>query len=154
MISIIVAVAQNGVIGSDNQMPWHISEDLKYFKRTTLGCSIIMGRKTFESFPKALPGRRNIVISRNSSYLAEGAEVAHSLESALEMVGGEAHSFIIGGGEIYRQAMPLVDRLYITEVGLEVEGDTCFPEVSLLDWAEVSREAHDGFSFVVYKRRG
>ena len=157
-ISLIVAVAQNGIIGTGGTMPWHITEDFAHFKAVTLGHSVVMGRKTYESIGRPLPRRRNIVITRNTELAIEGCEMASSLEGALAMCEGEEEIFIIGGGEIYRQAMPLAGKLYITHVGIEAEGDTRFPEIGP-EWHEVSREefergkdfAHP-FSFVDYER--
>lgn len=159
-ISIIVAVAENGVIGTGGTMPWHISEDFRHFKAVTLGHSVVMGRKTYESIGRPLPRRRNIVITRNPELRIEGCEKAPSLEGALAMCEGEEEVFVIGGGEIYRQAMPLAHKLYITHVGVSVEGDTRFPAIDPAVWQEVSREefecgaefAHP-FAFVDYERR-
>lgn len=152
MISIIVAIATNGVIGGDNKLLWHISEDLKNFKRITLGHPMIMGRKTFESFPKALPNRQNIVITRNPAYTANGADVVLSLADALKVASPKDEIFIIGGGDIYRQAMPLADKLYITHVDLSPQGDTTFPDISSDEWREVLREPHQGYTFTEYLR--
>ena len=159
-ISIIVAVAANGVIGTGGTMPWHITEDFAHFKAVTLGHSVIMGRKTYDSIGRPLPRRRNIVITRNADLTIEGCEMAPSLEAALAMCGGEEEVFVIGGGEIYRQAMPLAHKLYITHVGVEVEGDTRFPAIDPEVWREVSREDFEcgrefssPFSFVDYERR-
>lgn len=152
MISIIVAIATNGVIGGDNKLLWHISEDLKNFKRITLGHPMIMGRKTFESFPKALPNRQNIVVTRNPAYTANGADVVLSLDEALKIASPKDEIFIIGGGEIYRQAMPLADKLYITHVDLSPQGDTTFPDISSDEWREVLREPHQGYTFTEYLR--
>ncbi len=143
MISFVVAVAQNGVIGREGGLPWHISSDLKRFKEITMGKPVVMGRKTWESLPrKPLPGRRNIVITQQKGYVAEGADIADSPAAALLMVPDAAEVAVIGGGEIYRQFWPLVDRLYLTEVDLAVEGDTYFPSVDPAEWREVSREIH------------
>ena len=159
MISIIVAVAENGVIGSDNQMPWHISEDLRRFKAVTTGHPVIMGRKTFESLGRPLPNRTNVVITRNPSYKVDGATVVGSLDEALALFPGDGEVFVIGGGEIYRQAMDIADRLYITRVGTEFEGDTRFPEIDDSRWRVTWREAHPRgekfphpFEFVNYQR--
>ena len=159
-ISIIVAVADNGVIGTAGTMPWHISEDFRHFKEVTLGHSVVMGRKTYESIGRPLPRRRNIVITRNTDLRIEGCEMATSLEAALAMCEGEEEVFVIGGGEIYRQAMPLAHRLYITHVGMSVEGDTRFPDIAPEVWREVSREEFERgadfehpFAFVNYERR-
>lgn len=159
-ISLIVAVAQNGIIGTGGTMPWHITEDFAHFKAVTLGHSVIMGRKTYESIGRPLPRRRNIVITRNADLRIEGCEMAPSLEAAIEMCAGEEEAFVIGGGEIYRQAMPLAHKLYITHVGVSVEGDTRFPEIAPAEWQEVWREEwsrgkefEHPFAFVNYERR-
>ena len=158
MISIIVAVAENGVIGSGNQMPWHITEDLRRFKAITSGHPVVMGRKTFESLGRALPNRINVVITRNPDYAAEGATVVGSLEDAMGMFPAGEEVFVIGGGEIYRQAMDVADRLYITHVGVAFDGDTHFPEIDPQRWHETWREAHScgekfayPFQFVNYQ---
>ncbi|MHC1779820.1 MAG: dihydrofolate reductase [Bacteroidales bacterium] len=161
-ISIIVAVAQNGAIGKDNRLLWHISEDLKYFKKVTSGNPVVMGRKTWESIGKPLPGRRNIVISRSLDSLP-GAEVFKSLELALEVVGksGADEIFIIGGGEIYRQALPFASKLYLTKVHVTIEdADTFFPSVDSDQWQELSHESFErgekfeySFEFVVLERK-
>lgn len=160
-ISLIVAVAENGIIGTGGTMPWHITEDFRHFKEVTLGHSVVMGRKTYESIGRPLPRRRNIVITRNPDLAIEGCEMASSLEGALAMCAGEEEEvFVIGGGEIYRQAMPLADRLYITHVGVAVEGDTRFPTIDPAIWYEVRREEFSRgsefdhpFAFVDYERR-
>ena len=144
MISYVVAVSRNGVIGREGGLPWTISTDLKRFKEITMGKPVVMGRKTWESLPrKPLPGRRNIVITRKPGYVAEGAEVAPDSREAIALCGGEPEIAVIGGGEIYRLFWPLVDRLYLTEVDIEVEGDTHFPAVRAEEWREVGREVHD-----------
>lgn len=143
MISLVVAVARNGVIGREGGLPWHISSDLKRFKEITMGKPVIMGRKTWESLPrKPLPGRRNIVISRQLGFTAEGAVVAATPEEALRLAGDAPEATVIGGGEIYRLFWPLADRLYLTEVDLEVEGDTYFPRPEPAEWREVAREVY------------
>ncbi len=141
----IAAVARCGAIGRDNELPWRLSGDLQFFKRTTLGKPVVMGRKTFESIGRPLPGRVNIVISRNPDWRASGVETAPSLESALQKARrcaaetGAAEVMVIGGAQIYRQALPLAERLYITEVDTEIDGDAFFPELDDC-WAENSRE--------------
>ncbi len=143
MISYVVAVAKNGVIGREGGLPWHIASDLKRFKEITMGKPVVMGRKTWESLPrKPLPGRRNIVITRQRDFAPEGAEMAQTAEEALRLCGDAPEVAVIGGGEIYRLFWPLVDRLYLTEVDLEVDGDTHFPAVPPQDWREVGREVH------------
>lgn len=132
-ISLIAAISTNRVIGRDNKIPWYISEDFKRFKAITLGHPIIMGRKTFESIGKPLPGRTNIVITRDESFSSEGVVVAHSINEAIEIAKikeGSEEIFIIGGGQIYSQSMNLADKLYLTVVNQEVEGDVYFPEYS------------------------
>ena len=143
MISIIVAVAEGGVIGGGGDLLWHISEDLRRFKQITSGHTVIMGRKTYDSIGRPLPKRRNIVITRNSEWSAEGCERAESLEQAVAMCAGEEEVFIIGGGEIYRQSMALADKLYLTQVNKPYEGDTYFPEIRPEEWKEVSRESFE-----------
>ena len=139
-------------------MPWHITEDFKHFKAVTTGHSVVMGRKTYDSIGRPLPNRRNIVITRNPELRIEGCEMAASLEGALAMCEGEEEVFIIGGGQIYNQSMPMANKLYITHVDVEVEGDTRFPEIGP-EWHEVRREEFERgkefehpFSFVDYER--
>lgn len=129
-ISLIAALSENRVIGKDNKLPWHLPEDLRHFKEVTSGHPVIMGRKTFESIGRLLPKRHNIVVSRDSSYVVEGATMAHSLEQALEIAKNydQNEIFIIGGGQIFKQSLPLADRLYLTIVHTEIEGDAFFPE--------------------------
>lgn len=143
MISIIVAVAQNGIIGGDNSLLWHISEDLQRFKAITTGHPVVMGRKTFESLGRPLPKRRNVVITRQPDYSPEGVETAHSLEETLGLFGADEEVFVIGGGEIYRQALPLADKLYITIVHRDYEGDTRFPTIDESVWKPAAREYHE-----------
>lgn len=139
-ISIIVAVAENNVIGKNNDLIWHIPGDLKRFKSLTMGHHIIMGRKTWESIGRPLPGRVSIVVTRNTAFQAEGALVAHSLEQALEMVKDDNEAFIIGGGQLYRDALPLANRLYLTKVHRSFEGDVSFPSIDEKQWRETSSE--------------
>ena len=166
-LAIIVAAAENGVIGRDNGLPWHLPEDLRYFKRVTMGKPIVMGRKTFESIGRPLPGRSNIVISRNTGYSPPGVRVVASLDEAraladeIGQLDGAAEVLVIGGAEIYRLAIPQADRLYLTEVHGEVQGDIMLPPVDWSEWREVSRERHAAaagnpfdYSFVVFERVG
>lgn len=145
-LSLICAMAQNRVIGRNNSLPWHLSEDLKYFKRTTMGCPIIMGRKTWESIGRPLPGRANIVVTTRTDYEAEGAKVVNSLPQALELaesislIDGAEEAFVIGGAELYRLAIDLADRFHLTRVHAEVEGDTYLDAFKEADWRELSRE--------------
>jgi dihydrofolate reductase len=150
---IVAAVARNRVIGVDGDLPWHIPEDMARFKKLTMGGALVMGRATFESIGRALPGRTSIVLTRQADWSHEDVEVAHTLEEALEIastLGLEA--FISGGAEVYRVALDLADRLELTEVDAAPDGDTLFPEVDWSRWREVSRTEHPGFSFVSYDR--
>ena len=154
MITIIAAAAQNDSIGKDNQLIWHLSNDLKRFKSLTSGHHIIMGRKTFESFPKALPNRVNVIITRDKNYTAENAIVA------LALAKDDEQPFIIGGGEIYRQSLDIATRIELTRVHHEFEGDTFFPEIDPEVWKEVSREDHVkdekhayDYSFITYEKK-
>jgi dihydrofolate reductase len=140
MLSTIVAASENNVIGKDNQLLWHLPDDLKHFKRTTKGHHVIAGRKTFESQGKPLPHRTNIIVTRNPDYRAEGCIVVNSLDRALELAQADDEPFIIGGEQIYRMALPLVERIYLTRVHAEFEGDTFFPELDMDQWKEISRD--------------
>lgn len=144
IVSAIAAVARNGVIGKDNQIPWYLPADLAWFKRTTLRHHVVMGRKSFESIGRPLPKRVNIVVTRNPFYIADGILTFPSVEDALATARahGETETFIIGGGEIYRQSMVYWDRIYLTEVDIEPEGDAFFPEIDPDTWREVSVERH------------
>ncbi len=140
-ISLIVAMASNRVIGLDNQMPWHLSADLKRFKKITLGSPIVMGRKTFESIGRPLPGRSNIIISRNTDYRQEGCLVVHDIEAALKAGCQKADNiFVIGGSTLYRELLPFANALYITQINKDFPGDTLFPQVDNEHWTEVERE--------------
>lgn len=139
MISIIVAVSENNVIGKDNDLIWHLPRDLKHFKETTTGHYVIQGRKTYESCGRPLPNRTNVVITRDNNYKAEGCIVVHSLEDAIKEAKDDSEAFIIGGGKIYEQAMSLVDRIYITKVHHSFEGDIFFPEINMEEWIEIDR---------------
>ena len=145
-IVLIAAVAANGTIGHAGKIPWHISDDLKRFKRLTLGHPVIMGRKTYESLGKPLPGRRNIILTRQP-----GPDHFTSLEAALKSCGDET-VFIIGGAEVYRQALPVADALYLTHVHRHVEGDTKFPDYDRSQWREANRQDTPEYSFVEYER--
>lgn len=161
MLSIIVAIAKNHAIGKDNQLLWHISEDLKRFKRLTAGHKVIMGRNTLLSLPKwPLPKRTNIVITDNPDEVFEGCEMVHSIEEAAAKCNHEEECFVMGGASVYRQFMPLADKLYITRVNKDFEGDTFFPEIDVKDWklAEQSAdiEMEDGsfsYRFEIYERK-
>jgi len=157
-ISMIVARSQNHVIGRDNQMPWKISADLQFFKRVTMGHPVIMGRKTWESIGRPLPGRRNIVVTRNQNLQLQGGEVVHSLEEALNSLAEFPRVFVIGGEQLFTQAFPLADRLYLTEIKLDIQdGDTFFEIPDPANWREVERlpnvEGDIYFDFVTLERK-
>jgi dihydrofolate reductase len=156
MISIIVATSKNRVIGNNNSLIWRLPADLKRFKQITTDNTIVMGRKTYESIGKPLPNRRNIIITRDTNYLVDNCEVVNSLEEALMLCNNEC--FIIGGGEIYKQSIDIADRIHLTLVQEDFEGDTYFPEIGK-EWTKVSREDFQGddknshkFSFIDYER--
>jgi len=139
-ISIVVAMAANNVIGVDGGLPWHLPEDLKRFKAITMGKPMIMGRATFDSIGRALPGRMSIVLTRQSGFEAEGCEIAPTIDAALAAAGDADEVMIIGGGEIYRQFLPMTGRIYLTRLQAELEGDTTFPELDMDEWEVVSVE--------------
>ena len=161
-ISMIAAMAHDRVIGKDNQMPWHLPADLAHFKRVTLGKPVLMGRKTFESIGRPLPGRRNLVISRDPDYQAEGIELVGSVEAALALLAGSSveELMVIGGGHLYAEMLPSADCLYLTRIDLAVEGDTCFPAFDDGQWQRVDCESHSAdeknphpYSFETWQRR-
>jgi dihydrofolate reductase len=158
-ISIIVAMDENGVIGLNNRLPWRLTADLKHFREVTMGKPVVMGRKTFESIGKPLPGRHNIIVSRQADLTHAGCTVVNSLEQAIEAASGAAEVMIIGGAEIYRETLPRANRIYLTRVHTAVTGDTHFPEIDYDGWRETSIEEHAAderneypFSFVVLER--
>jgi dihydrofolate reductase len=157
-ISLIAALARNRVIGIKNRLPWKLSDDLKRFKALTLGHHILMGRKTYESIGRPLPGRTTVIISRGGFPAAEGCIVAHSIDEAIAACGSDEEIFFVGGADLYRQALPMADRLYLTEIQADVEGDAWFPEFDRVQWKEASRdrrmEERSGleYHFVVYDR--
>ena len=156
-IYLIAAVAQNGVIGLDGKLPWHLPEDLKHFKTLTLGHPVIMGRKTWESLGKALPGRKNIVVTTTPGYVASGAVVVSSLKAALAACAGAPSAFVIGGHGLFVESLPVASGLELTEIRRDYAGDTWFPEFDRKHWRETKREAHTGsagvrFDFVSYER--
>ncbi len=160
IVDMIVACASNRVIGADNRLLWRIPEDFAHFKRVTMGHAVIMGRKTWESIGRPLPGRKNVVITRQTGYQAEGADVVSSLDAALDMLKDQERVFVIGGGEIYRQAMPKADHIWVTVLGQNFEGDTTFPEIDPLLWKETvvsvlppTQERPFEVSFREYHRR-
>lgn len=142
ILSFVVAMARNGVIGRDNQLPWRLPADLRHFKAITMDKPVVMGRKTFDSIGRPLPGRANIVVTRDPAYRAEGCRVVHSIEAALAAAGDAAEVMIIGGADFYRQLLPRADRIYLTFIDAEFEGDTWFPELDPARWQERSREDH------------
>ncbi len=157
---IIVAMAQNRTIGVNNTLPWRCPEDLKHFKTLTMGHHMIMGRKTFDSIGKPLPGRTTVVVTRDRNLQIEGCVMAHSLQDAIRACAGDSETFIVGGAEIYAQALPMADTLYITEIQQDVAGDAHFPEFDKRQWKETSREARSQetpqpleYHFVTYQRQ-
>jgi dihydrofolate reductase len=142
-ITLIVAMARDRVIGKDNQMPWHLPADLKHFKSKTMGKPMIMGRNTYESIGRPLPGRHNIVVTRDTSLEIEGCTVVNDLDAAIEAVGDEPEVMVIGGQKLFEQYLPKADRLELTIIDARIDGDTHFPEYSMQEWEEVSREEHD-----------
>jgi len=139
-LAMIVAASENNVIGVDGDLPWHLSADLKRFKKLTMGHHIIMGRKTFDSIGRLLPGRTTVIVTRQKDYTFEGAEIAHSVEQAIELTMEDPCPFIVGGAQIYAAAMPFVNRLFLTRVHSEIEGDTFLPEIDWSVWERVSSE--------------
>jgi len=161
LVSLIVAMARNGVIGRDNALPWRLAEDLRRFKAATLGKPILMGRKTFESIGHALPGRTNLVLTRDPRWTAPGAVVVHSVEAALAAAEGAAELVVIGGAEVYRLVMPFARRIYLTHVHADVPGDTYFPDFDPTQWVDAScdeRAADENnpypVTFLTLERRG
>mgnify|MGYP001814615012 FL=1 len=159
-LSLIAAMAENRVIGHENRLPWHLPADLQHFKTITLGKPVLMGRKTWESIGRPLPGRTNIVITRDADYVAEGCVVAHSLEEAVRAAGEAAEVMVIGGAQLYRQALPLADTLYLTLVHAEIQGDTRFPAWQPGEWRETARSDHEAddrnphaYSFITLERQ-
>ena len=156
-LCLVAALASNGVIGANGRLPWHLPEDLKHFKSLTMGQPVIMGRRTWESIGRALPGRRNIVVTRQPGFAAAGAQVAASLEESIALCSGAALAFVIGGAALYAEALPIADALELTEIDAAFDGDTKFPAFERGEWREVRRERHrsaDGlrFDFVRYER--
>ena len=164
--SLLVAMAKNRVIGINNRLPWHLSDDLKHFKSLTMGHAIVMGRKTYESIGRTLPGRMNVIVTRQLHYKIPGALVVNSIESALRIceehdTTGSGESFIIGGEELYRQTLAFCQRIYVTEIQSVFEGDAFFPEIDQMEWIEIERQKRMGENagdlehhFVVLERQG
>ena len=165
IISLIAALSQNRVIGKDNDLPWRLPDDMKHFMQTTSGHHVIMGRKNYDSLPekfKPLPNRTNIIVTRQKEFKAKDCIVVNSIEAgvAIAAANQETELFIIGGAQIYEQALPLAQRLYLTEIKAEIPGDTQFPEINKTQWLEISRKQHPvderhryAFDFVLYKRK-
>lgn len=156
-LSIIAAMAENRAIGINNALPWHLPEDLKRFKALTMGHHIIMGRKTYESLGRLLPGRTTVIVTRNKKYKIEGAIVTHSLEAAIVACNDDSEIFLIGGAELYQVGLPFSKKLYITEVHIACAADAFFPALAPKDWQEVTRDAQTSktgldYSFVIYER--
>jgi len=160
MISLIVAVGKNNEIGKNNELLWHLPNDLKYFKQITLGLPIVMGRKTFESIGRPLPGRVNVIVTRNSNFKPEGCIVVDSIQNAMKATMSAQNVMIIGGADIYSQTLPIADRIYLTEVDAELEADKFFPSIDQNLWEEISRKHNPkdekneyNYDFVVLKRK-
>lgn len=159
VISLVVAVSENGVIGTDGTLPWHLPADLRHFKALTMGKPVLMGRKTYESIGRPLPGRRNIVVTRSSDWSQEGVHVVHDIESGIRAAAPCDDLMIIGGGEIYARTLERADRIYLTRVHVIVEGDTTFPTLDLEDWTCIDQQAHEpgpdgvGYTFLTYVRK-
>ncbi len=156
-LSLIVAHAKNNVIGINNTLPWHLSEDLKRFRALTMGHHVIMGRKTYESLGRLLPGRTTIIVTRNKAYQIEDALIAHSLQAAVLLAAGDAEPFVIGGAELYVEGLKHATKLYITEVQADFTGDAFFPNISS-EWQQISRESHISeqglaFDYVQYEKK-
>ena len=159
-VSLIVAMAKNRVIGANNTLPWHLPADLKHFKTLTMGHHIVMGRKTYDSIGKPLPGRTSVVVTRNANYAPPGVVVVNSLESAISACADDEEIFVIGGAELYRQAIVLADRIYLTEIDADIPGDAHFTELDRKSWQETGRVSHAPdeknlyhYHFVVYDRK-
>lgn len=159
-ITLIAAASENNALGKDNKLIWHLSEDLKRFKRLTQGHAIIMGRKTFESMPRALPNRKNIVLTNNKDYQVKDAWVAHSIDEALHLTDGDPQPFIIGGGEVYKLFLPIADKIELTRVHSSFEADAFFPELDSTQWDLVEEEKHHSssdqpydYSYLTYKKK-
>lgn len=156
-ISMVLARARNGVIGADNALPWHLPGDLNYFKRVTMGHPVVMGRKTYDSIGRLLPGRKNVIVTRQKHFAVPGAVVVHSPEQALQATADAGEVFVIGGAELFTAFMDRTERLYLTEIERDYPGDVYFPDIDPALWTELSRESHEEqglrYHFVVYERR-
>ncbi len=159
IISLIAAVSENGVIGKGDGLPWHLPPDMQHFKQSTMGKPVVMGRKTFETLEKPLPGRTNIIVTRQANYNQDGCVVVHSLEEAYQAAGDAEEVMIAGGAAIYKAALPVADRMYLTRIHETFEGDVFFPDFNWREWREVEREDYSDsdqpydYSFVTYERK-
>lgn len=160
MISFLVAMSKNRVIGKNNDLPWHLPADLAYFKRTTMHHTIVMGRKTHESIGRALPGRRNIVVTTKKNYRAEGCEIVHSVDEAMKLLPEDDEVFVIGGSQLFKAFYPFAERLYVTYIDEEFAGDTFFPEIDESEWKRISTERGEkneknpyDYFHIVYERK-
>ena len=151
-ISLIVAVACNGVIGANNRIPWHVPGEQALFKRITMGHHIVMGRKTYESIGRLLPGRTTVIVTRQRDYAVPGAIIAHSLRDAINVAARDDEIFVIGGAELFREALPVAERIHLSEIDQEPEGDVFMPEIDRREWREVASEQHPGFRYSVLER--
>jgi dihydrofolate reductase len=159
-ISLVVAMAKNRVIGANNRIPWRLPDEQQLFKRLTMGHHIVMGRKTYESIGRLLPSRKTVIVTRQPSYNVPGATVVHSLPDALKAAAADDEVFVIGGADLFREALPMADRIHLTVVDAEPSGDTFMPELDLTPWQEIGREVHQpddrhqfGYVYSVYERR-
>jgi dihydrofolate reductase len=151
-VSLIVAMAKNRVIGAKNSIPWRVPGEQKLFKQITMGHHIVMGRKTYESIGRLLPGRTTVIVTRQRDYVVPGAIIAHSLHDAINAAARDEEIFVIGGAELFREALPVADRIHLSLVDQEPEGDTFMPEIDPAEWREVSREQYEGFLYSVFER--
>lgn len=149
-VTVVAAVARNGVIGREGDLPWHLPEDMRRFKELTMGGTLVMGRRTYESIGRPLPGRRTVVVTRQADWSAEGVETAGSLEEAIEKA-GDGQVFVVGGAEVYRRALDVADAMVLTEVDAEPEGDVYFPDIPA-NWRMTRREPRDGFTLTHWQR--
>jgi dihydrofolate reductase len=147
-------MADNRVIGVNNRIPWHLPDDLKLFKRLTMGHHIVMGRKTYESIGRLLPGRPTVIVTRQPDYAVAGAIIAHSLQDAINAAARDDEIFVIGGAQLFREALPIADRIHLTLVEAKPEGDTFMPEFDITQWSQVSREEKPGYRYVLLERGG
>lgn len=159
-VSVIAAMAANRVIGQGNRLPWHLPEDLQHFKALTMGHHIVMGRKTYDSIGKPLPGRTTVIVTRNMDYAVPGCIAVNSIDAALAACHGDSEIFFVGGAEIYAQVLPIADRLYLTEIKRDFPGDARFPPIDASQWQEIARERHTAggddpfeYHFVIYERK-